>query len=845
IIVAAIIPLFSAEKTPVQWAVADAGFRMKIDTDRPELTGYLDLSRYCLPVSLANGVDVRDAQGMKLPFYLYPNGGLILGSSPNKNRRYVYLGFASPENENRWNKALGKIPANSRIKMTVINGKFPYLTETEWVENQGKILQKRYQQTLKYQLDDLTRNLTEAIFSPSVYYWQEYERKSGFYPRYNKYRQYWKRVPQTFMTRKYIPRQILPPWDFEYSFPTLFTTPLAFRNNINWRVKRIKNVEQEEENKIKELPKKAVGAPEKDFLNWFTRKKMNIRGEKEISAVYLPRLPFNTRRNFGAIISGNLVVPADGEYEFAVNSTSSTALLIDEKTVIMWYGVHERTDNWTKTVKLQLTRGLHSFVFYYHKNNSAAYATAAWKKVGANNFSPLTEDEFSPGWLNHPVSCENRLNKQYPLVKHTAMYWIFTGKQQKALWEKLTIISGDASKYEWEQNGKVFAKGSNADIIFSGSNPVQVVLRSQDKTFSELAITSYSGDRELEPLRPDLFLKLNAPDFIYDDEILDFYLETVSKLPEPVDCAIETTTDNPGSGFTSGKINLTMPGKIVADQERFTPDSVHKSLTVLNGKTLKDGANVEFSLSVTGMTFDRKQIRFMPLAELPELQYETDGLKDGDNVRIIPILHRPTLSEVRKWQLPSLIRNQLSQTKKLLVIGDDFSSLNSTLANNLKQKLAAKNIQLEFYPWQQTDDRIIMLDSLTSLLPAIKQSTADIALIIPPAADLSDEISTRTRTRIIAALVEALKNNPNIRTIKLSTPFPGIVSRENEPELVTALKKLVREYNIQIIDLNFFIRNQEDWQKAYCKFPDNEQIIEPFPVQKIPEISDFISAEIE
>ena len=75
------------------WQVPEAEFRLIARSDRPAGNTYLSLGDFAMPILLGQGIDVRDRNGKKIPFYLHQTLGLVLGSAPDSPERYIYFGL--------------------------------------------------------------------------------------------------------------------------------------------------------------------------------------------------------------------------------------------------------------------------------------------------------------------------------------------------------------------------------------------------------------------------------------------------------------------------------------------------------------------------------------------------------------------------------------------------------------------------------------------------------------------------------------------------------------------------------------------------------------------------------
>ncbi len=145
----------------IEWQVPTAAYRLTVKSTKPELPGYIDLDRYCLPETINNGIDVRSIAGKKLPFKLLQNHGVIIDAAPQETVRQIYFGFdqllpvAKPDKNN--------IPAGTRLKLTVINGRLNYLTGDEWIKDQQQRIKKSNTRRKKYYSKSIDQFLFRGI----------------------------------------------------------------------------------------------------------------------------------------------------------------------------------------------------------------------------------------------------------------------------------------------------------------------------------------------------------------------------------------------------------------------------------------------------------------------------------------------------------------------------------------------------------------------------------------------------------------------------------------------------------------------------------------------------------
>ncbi|MFD9770811.1 family 16 glycoside hydrolase [[Kitasatospora] papulosa] len=96
--------------------------------------------------------------------------------------------------------------------------------------------------------------------------------------------------------------------------------------------------------------------------------------------------------NFVAEVSGYLVVPADGRYDFRLTSDDGSRLTIDDQQVIDHDGLHGAEP---KDGSASLTAGSHPFRVDYFERGGDQQLTLAWKPPGAGDFGTIPNEALT------------------------------------------------------------------------------------------------------------------------------------------------------------------------------------------------------------------------------------------------------------------------------------------------------------------------------------------------------------------------------------------------------------------------------------------------------------------
>ncbi len=828
---------FSTFAESPAWPVPDAQYRLKVKTDNPAVTGYLDLSQCALPEKLDNGVEVMDDSGGRIAYFLHKDLGLFIGPAAKSPVRYIYFGFKKPVEAPPWPKTLGSIPENYQLRIRIFHAGVVYVTEEQWFERQRQSIEERFKRP-NWMIKYFIAQSWARYYARYIYPWPITEVK--FYLNCEPMDKDWDKpydIEDYLVWKKPSSYRRSTGW-VEYQYRLKAGDFMKYDSiRLEWAAKRLKRLWSARDKELKQAEINAKGAPERDMINIYEKRKP-VEEKNNWDQVLLDKCMFDVRNNFAAAITGMLLIPVDGEYEFAINTSSSTLLLLDDKIIINWYGEHDRTAGWEKTAKIKLKKGLCPLKFYYQKNLAVTYAACAWKKPGDREFTILQDVNFSPAWPSLPTSCESKTGSIYPLVTKTGSCTLFTGKREKCLWEKYSVSDCGKGGCIWNVNGQTFP-GKTIDLILKEGTEDKITLVPEDKNYSPLKLHRFDDGKEKPYSRPDLKLKLWTPEFIFDDETLDLFVEVNSKLPYAVECYLDTVATPENSMCVNGREKIFLPGKPVSEQNRFIPDSVFKKQIVLKGETLKQQTEIGFTLKLPNMIFDSRKMRFIKVPELPPMVTDTNGMHDSDGNIVIPVIHRPELSEIRKWELPATVLSRLAGTAKVLVVADDFTCGNNAFSDMLQEQLNQNEIELEFIPWRNSGDNR-MLENFAATHPFILKSDADAAIIIPPVRELHDGIPVRNQYRMLAALISAFKG----RKLMLATPFPPVTPTPQEEELSSEIKRLAREYGAAVLDLNYYIKENKDWRKSYRTTPDNESALELLPVQDIKGVCRIIAKEL-
>lgn len=820
------------------WHFKDADYRLEVKKEQTAANGFIELNKYALPCDLENGVNVVNNFGKEIPYNLYKNGGLIIGK--NFTTGYVYFGFQHPNPNQRWLQSDGELPAENLLNLKIFHARWQYITPSQWLERQRENATRQTQRQSAWILDYIQLQFACDLFARYRYPWRL---PPKMFIRQSYYSNDWYRA---YDADEYMA------WRYKWSYPrnaanieNLWRKSIANINiyepiRLEWGIKRLQRILLQQEKNIEKVAATASTGPERDFVTMFERGRAREGDVPFFDKTRIEKGMVEIRNNYAAAFAGNLVIRQSGEYEFAVNVSGGALLLLDDKIIINCYGENERNSSWQRHTTVKLTGGLHKFKFYYQKNMLPSYAVAAWKKKGETEFQPINIANFCPGWPLKLVQCQEQSGRKYPIIEQTAGYLLYTGKRDKMWWNNYKVIIGGPA--DWSFNEKRIANSEAISIIFPFTEKSEIKVSPVDNHLTPMRFIPKHNSNGCKYGRPDIMIKLWMPDFIFDDEYLETAVEVVSKMQWDVTCYLNIVPERDNEVFGSSKKAVVLQGRNKDDDDdRFIPDSYYKEKIMVSGAAVKN-LKVNFSLDLPGINFDNQSVKFIPVNEISNLKVVDGKLKDNDNNQIVPVLHRPSLAELRNWQLPTMIYNKLNGITQMLVIADDYGSNDLTFCSTFRQRSSQHGVKALFWNWSKTTksgERYLL--NLAAVLPNIDNTSADSLLIVPPALELLDGLQARSISRLLATIIERARNNPKIKHIFITTAVPMLNLAIHENELNDEIKHLARDYDVRVLDLNSHVRKLPVVPSDYQNYDGSVAVL---PVALIQAICDYITGSI-
>ena len=782
--------LLCASLAAAEWHEPEAMYRLTVEHDVTGECGYLDFKKICLPENVDNGLCIYSVSGKKIPVHQYDADHLLLPSSDKSETYYIYYGYSSPRPLQHWDSRQNPVPANYRLRQRDVSRRYPNAPEQVGT------------------IESLKQN------SPFIRNRRELWRLTGAFA-----------IARTgYLTRLHE--------------ALLRKTPLEQISVAEFR-------EQEKQLFAKDRSIRAVASEtlESVFFSHF-----RDRNGNNASRIFFTQRPFDTDRNFITCFFGNLAIEEAGEYEFRLNTNSTRIFRLNGKTVLRRFGEFQNPDSYaigsSDILTVPLSRGSHFLEFLYYKGPIANWAAVSWRKKGQGTFRLLTEDDFAPAIPLFPSYSADRNGKLYPIVLRDDSLALYTAKHHAYSLDRYQVLNRGSFPYHWLLDEKRFEADVNVFALRDPSTPV-LKLVPENPDFLPLEIIRKPRTGTKAPLRPDLSLRLWAPHFLYDDEYASVTLEINSGLPVDYKALLNIESPVMNPVFHSSEEYLSVSAIPMEHEDRYAKNRILKKDFFLDGRGIQQDFSTDFRLILPGLAADAKSLRILPASELPEeLQTSPEGLLDAEGRRLLPILHRASLHEIRAWELPRTLGSEWKAHKRILVIAEDLPGLR----DQLSACFSARRIELDFLPWSKSalPSGSVVMETLPAARKRIGSTEADGAILIPPNSDKHGILGFREELNMLSLLLEQLSGAKKMRTVILTTPFPQSPRqfRESgtESALHESLRKLKRERGISFLELNAVLRKNPEWSDAAYLSNGCEL---PLPPALISAAAALISTEFE
>ena len=551
---------------------------------------------------------------------------------------------------------------------------------------------------------------------------------------------------------------------------------------------------------MKDDPKAVEDGIEADLKGKFGADTTEIRP----GSTFLDHRIYEDYERVAIAYKGGLVVPESGDYEFRVTTNATRILTVDGKTLLRSFG--ESSGPASSTASIHLEAGFHPLLAIYHRRIGDFIFSVEWKRPGDADFVLLTERDFSPAPPVRMLKLEDRDGGRYPLFRQDARYVFHLDKMRRAALRELTALNEASAGCRIAVDGKVFPP---EQVFFATPDDFEAKLELIPPDGSRLLPVAFRVkpvDKRFFPIDPAVRLTLWAPLFLYDDETLELTREIRTRIPVALPLELEEMkTTAMGNGMKvseTSRETLPMPEFNLSGFDRFAQDIEQKQSLPLDGAEMaRSPLDLAWTAGIPGLAFDSAGIRVVPVAELEDFTVGKDGLYDFDGKRrIVPLLHRPTLHELRAWELPKTIASRLKPVKTVLTAAEDREGFGEALKSEFKRH----GVELEFFPWKKLQSGRDTLESLPGLFKAVRETHTSRILIVPPSTPRRLILSTREESRIAAFLLQAVHDRSSLSGAVLTPPIV-FDSTESAPrrdrELTAELRTFQRMYGAEFLEL--------------------------------------------
>jgi PA14 domain len=526
----------------------------------------------------------------------------------------------------------------------------------------------------------------------------------------------------------------------------------------------------------------------------------NYRDTNIIRPIY-----WRIKGKYAAYIDAKLNVPHPGEYQFAVKSNNMTELYVNGKQVLKINKKKASTDKWRETKLFDLYVNPVKIEAYYCSTVDKTSIVIGWRAKGEKNYKFISQKGFVGFNKVEPENLTSSKGQKLPVIKYNTMGYFQNNGGKQFLLGFETNFPGN--KIAWQINGKTVDSGKKIMMTFANKIPENISCVVNDSNPFKVIIPHGDLKNPGDLLERDLYVKVNAPTFLYDDETLDLSAEFHSELQIDIKAFIEAKSNSD----VFKKFRFSHAFNKTSNEPLFRTHDFVKKYFKLEGAKLKNGAELEFSIETSAddlktedgkFYFDRRKIIFKKLSECSDLNTENGYFIDSKANRIIPILHRPTLDDKRSWSLlnslPTILGGQ-----SILIISDDFGG-KTKLSTELLKNAESGNQKLVFENWNLKAFDADFVNESAKKIKLIRNAQSAVLIIVPSTYPIMRGVAPRLQQRLLAALIQTARNNKNIRKIILTTPFPlekPFAENENIETIFKNIQHLVTEQEIGFMSL--------------------------------------------
>ncbi len=566
--------------------------------------------------------------------------------------------------------------------------------------------------------------------------------------------------------------------------------------------------------RIGHLPSKDFPADTADLKKIFKYKMQQYIYRRNYRDTNITRnIHWRLKGRYVAYINAKLNVPKLGKYQFAVKSNDMTQLYVNGKKALNIDKKTASTDKWWETKLFDLSDNSVEIETYYRSTIDKTSILIGWRAEGEKDYKFITQQDYIDHNRVEPRTLTAKEGQKLPVIKYNTMGYFQNPAGKQFLLGFETDFPGD--NISWLIDGEKVAAGNKILMTFANGMPYDISCKVNDSKPLKVEIPRVDMKNPGELMKRDLYVKINAPVFIYDDETLELYAEFHSELQIDIKAFLEAKSNS--DIFEVFKFSHDF--NKTSNEPLFRKHDFVKKNFKLEGARLRNGTFLEFNIKTSGIDaipekkkfyFDRKKVIFKKLAEYSELKTEDGHFIDSNGNKLIPILHRPTLKDKRSWSLLNSLPMVLGEQTTLL-ISDDFGGKRK-FSEELLENAGAVKQKIIFENWNMKAYDADIVNESARKIKLIRQSKADVLIIIPSSYPMIRGVSPRLQQRLLAALVQTARDNSNIKKIILTTPFPlpePFSENKTVGMLLKNIQHLVSEQEIGFISLPEFPEEEE------------------------------------
>jgi len=235
-------------------------------------------------------------------------------------------------------------------------------------------------------------------------------------------------------------------------------------------------------------------------------------GRTFVPNIFLGHNPLGPYRRTCHKLTGYLICPADGIYRFTTSSDDASFLLIDDRLVVSWPGVHAWRADTKYTSSVRLSKGLHKLTYYHVNVGGHGGAVAAWQPPGQARITVIPPEAFAPVFeakLGSLQRAGRRLLADF-LWQHEDEAFVGDRYIYRYRFEAKPPSPDGTFRYVWDFGDGTSASEPAVEHVFlaGGTYPVRLTVHRgrNSATIVNRVYVTRDWNRVIKPQRTDLSL---------------------------------------------------------------------------------------------------------------------------------------------------------------------------------------------------------------------------------------------------------------------------------------------------------------------------------------------------